>query len=64
MSKAQRKPYDDKVAEARKQSAKMTSEGLDVEMLEMEDRREHQKVLAMKEEISFNLKTAAKSGRK
>lgn len=42
----------------------MTSEGLDVEQLEMENKREQQKIQLMKEDINFNLKVAAKSGSK
>lgn len=66
MSKENRKPYEDKALMEKNnmRCAKMTSDGLDVEQLEMEDRREQQKIQAMKEDINFNLNVASKSGSK
>lgn len=66
MSKEQRRPFEDKALMERNHMkiSKMTSEGLDVEQLEMEGKREQQRIQAMKEDINFNLKVAAKSGSK
>lgn len=66
MSKEERRPYDEKSALEKNnfRASKLTSEGLDVEELEMEDKREQQKIQAMKEEINFNLRVSAKSGSK
>lgn len=66
MSKEQRRPYEEKALAERNnvRGVKLTSDGLDIEMLEMEEKREQQRLLAMKEEITVNLKIAAKGGRK
>lgn len=66
MSKEQRRPFDEKALLEKNnlKASKFTSEGLDVEELELEEKREQQKIHAMKDKINFNLKVAAKSGSK
>lgn len=66
MSKDQRRPYEEKALMERNHMkiGKMTSDGLDVEQLEMEGRREQEKIQAMKDDVNFNLNVATKSGSK
>lgn len=63
MSKDQRRPYEEKALMEKNnlKGVKLTSEGLDVEELEREQKFEQQKIQAMKEEIGCILSLAAKS---
>ncbi|KAJ8950999.1 hypothetical protein NQ318_006383 [Aromia moschata] len=65
MTKEQRRPYEEKALMEKNNMrvSKYTSEGLDVEILEKQEREEQKKVEKMKEEINEELKMASRAGR-
>lgn len=66
MSKAERKPYEDKASYFRNNSKPMgrvTSDGIEVDRVLQEEEAKQQKIQRMKEEINQTIKVAANNNR-
>ncbi|CAG9819542.1 unnamed protein product [Phaedon cochleariae] len=65
MSKEQRRPYEQKALMEKNhvKPVKLTSEGLDIEELEMMEKQEQMKIQEMKDEINYTLNMSNKNGR-